>query len=179
MDAHTALWQVRQMSPAAPSPFWTFSLEIYGRPGVPPACLTLQGESGVDVNILLFGLFMARSGRSLSVADFRTIDTTMEPWRIAAVVPLRSVRTFLKTPPAAFAHEATEALRTRVKAVELEAERLQQEALFAHFPAAECGAPAAALHETARANIAAYGGFLGKSFDEAAVGTILGAFSPA
>jgi len=35
---------------ASPSSFWTFSLSVYGQPGVPAACLTLQDEGGADVN---------------------------------------------------------------------------------------------------------------------------------
>ena len=158
------------------SPFWTFSLAIYGKPGVPPACLTLQGESGVDVNVLLFGLFLASRGRALGAGDFAKIDAVVEPWRRAAVVPLRQVRTFLKTPPEAFAGDAAEALRSRVKAVELEAERLQQEALYGLF-GESLGLAGEAGRETARRNVGAYATYLGKGFDEAAVAAILRAFA--
>jgi uncharacterized protein (TIGR02444 family) len=161
------------------SPFWTFSLDIYGKPGVPPACLTLQGESGVDVNVLLFGLFLASRGRALAAADFGRIDAAVAPWRAAAVVPLRQVRTFLKAPPAPFADAATEALRNRVKAVELEAERLQQEALFGLLGEAACGVPATADAATARRNVAAYADYLDRAFEAAAVETLIGAWRPA
>jgi uncharacterized protein (TIGR02444 family) len=35
-------------------PFWRFSLDLYGRPGVAPACLALQDEAGADVNLVLY-----------------------------------------------------------------------------------------------------------------------------
>ena len=38
------------------SPFWTFSLKIYGKPGVPPACLTIQDGSGVAVGRALIAV---------------------------------------------------------------------------------------------------------------------------
>ena len=47
-----------------------------------------------------------------------------------AVVPIRNVRRALKSPPPVIAPDAAEGFRTRIKAVELEAERLQQEALY-------------------------------------------------
>ena len=46
------------------------------------------------------------------------------------MIPLRALRRALKSPPALVAPAAAEAFRTRIKAVELEAERLQQEAMF-------------------------------------------------
>ena len=47
-----------------------------------------------------------------------------------AVVPIRNVRRALKSPPPVMAPDVAEGFRTRIKAVELEAERLQQEALY-------------------------------------------------
>ncbi|NDA45874.1 MAG: TIGR02444 family protein [Alphaproteobacteria bacterium] len=116
------------------SPFWTFSLETYRHSGVPVACVNLQDRCGVDVNILLFCLFLAHSGRALNVADVAQMDAALRDWRQLGVVKLREVRRFLKQPPEAFQSPQVEALRDRVKAVELEAERLQQEALFALRP---------------------------------------------
>jgi len=167
---------VTDSSPAkTKSPFWTFSLRIYGQPGVPPACLTLQDGSGVDVNVLLFSLYAASCGRGLSVGDVTAIMAFIDPWKKQAVVPLRGVRRFLKDTPAGLDAEGVEALRQRVKAVELESERLQQEALFARWPVATLGSgtePVAA----ARQNASAYESALGAKFDAAAIATLLGAF---
>ncbi len=162
--------------PQEPSPFWTFSLRIYGRPGVPAACLALQNGSGVDVNVMLFGLFLANAGRSLDAADVAAIASAVEAWKADVVVPLRRVRTLLKSSPAVVDSAGAAALRDRVKAVELEAERLQQEALFAAFPAATTGAPRA-RDTAARDGLLAYQTHLGVVFDAAAVGTILAAFA--
>ena len=157
------------------SPFWRFSLRIYGAPGVPAACLTLQDGSGVDVNVLLFGLFAASQGRQLASADVAAIATAIEPWKLGAVVPLRSVRRFLKDTPAGFETHDIPALRQRVKMMELEAERLQQEVLYSSWPMDKLGAPGPA-GEAARANVAAYAAALGAQFDSGAVETLLAAF---
>ena len=158
------------------SPFWRFSLRIYGTPGVPAACLTLQDGSGVDVNVLLFGLFAASEGRQLAGADVAAIAAAIEPWRLQAVVPLRGVRRFLKDTPAGFEAQDIPALRQRVKMMELEAERLQQEVLHSSWPVDKLGV-AAPADEAARANIQAYGAILGASLDTDAVDLLLAAFA--
>ena len=162
--------------PKEPSPFWTFSLRLYARLGVPPACLALQNGSGVDVNVMLFGLFLAEAGRGLAAADIAAIIGAVEAWKSNVVVPLRGVRTWLKTPPATIDPNGASALRDRIKAAELEAERLQQEALFAAFPAASTGAQRA-RDVAARDNLLAYQTHLGVAFDAVAVETILAAFA--
>jgi uncharacterized protein (TIGR02444 family) len=159
-----------------PSPFWTFSLRLYARPGVPPACLALQNGAGVDVNVMLFGLFLADAGRGLGPADIAAVMGVVEAWKANVVVPLRRVRTWLKSPPAAVEAAGASALRDRIKASELEAERLQQEALFAAFPLASIGAPQA-RDIAARDNLLAYQTHLGVAFDADAVGIILAAFA--
>ena len=157
------------------SPFWAFSLKIYSSPTVPPACLTLQDGSGVDVNVMLFCMFLAGAGRRISVGDGAVIEASVEDWRVSAVVPLRHVRRFLTEPPEAFRDAAT-ALRDRIKAVELEAERLQQEALYGLRPPTDWGEPDAVSRATARHNIAAYEHLIGKPFDRNAVAALLNEF---
>ncbi len=157
------------------SPFWSFSLRIYRQAGVPAACLALQDGAGVDVNVLLFGLFAAAQGRQLAAADLSAIVAFIEPWRSNVVVPLRGVRRFLRDTPQGFEQENVPALRQSVKAIELEAERLQQEALYSAWPMVGLGAQAPSL-AAARANITAYGACLGAQFDSDAVEALLAAF---
>src|SRR5687767_5117442 len=123
------------MSDAGPlsqgSPFWRFSLQFYRLPKVADACIALQEEAGADVNLMLFLLWHARQRRRLSKADVAALEAKIAAWRDATVIPLRSVRRALKSPPALVDPSTAEAFRNRIKAVELEAERLQQEAMFA------------------------------------------------
>lgn len=157
------------------SPFWTFSLRLYGKADVPAACITLQEKSGVDVNVLLFCLFAAKSGRALGVADVARIISAIDPWKAGAVIPLRAARMFLRTPPSMVDADGAAALRQRVKAIELEAERLQQEGLFKSFPAASLGATAPS-DAAARTNVQALADCLKSEFDRDALGAILAAF---
>jgi uncharacterized protein (TIGR02444 family) len=116
------------------SDFWRFSLSFYRTQDVPAACISLQDRHGLDVNIMLFALWLASMGRAVSSRDLQDADEVVRGWRAEAVVALRGVRRYLREPAAAFAGEAASALRDKVKAAELESERLQQEALFALRP---------------------------------------------
>ena len=42
--------------------FWDFSLEVYAKEGVADACLRLQDDLGIDVNMLLFCCWAGHSG---------------------------------------------------------------------------------------------------------------------
>ena len=134
----------------------------------------MQEDAGVDVNLLLFLLWHAKQRRRLSAADVAALESQIAPWRDLTVLPLRSVRRGLKSPPALVAAPTAEAFRNRIKAVELEAERLQQEAMYALAP---LGSEAVTADEAARANVAAYEGLLGVRFPQAAAETLLVAFA--
>lgn len=157
----------------APSPFWTFSLAVYGREGVPPACLDLQDQSGVDVNVLLFSLYLGSRGRALSPDDAGRIAATIEPWRSQIVAVLRTARRALKEPPAPFEGPAVDQLRAKVKAAELESERIQQEMLFVSFPVDATGRPEPDRAAACAQNVEAYRRYLGTHFDEQATAVLL------
>jgi uncharacterized protein (TIGR02444 family) len=159
------------------SPFWRFSLRFYRQPKVADACIALQEEAGVDVNLLLFLLWHATLGRTLSLIEVGEVETRIGPWRDATVIPLRTVRRALKSPPALVAPATAELFRTKIKAVELEAERLQQEAMYELARPSPLGQPAASLEEAARANIAAYAAIAGALFSKDAVETLLAALA--
>ncbi|QCG96555.1 TIGR02444 family protein [Azospirillum sp. TSA2s] len=106
------------------NPFWDFSLAVYGRPGVPACCLALQDRRGVDVNVLLFAAWAGlECGVRLSAGDLARIDGAVSGWREEMVRPLRALRRRAKA--------EDDTLYRRMKAAELEAERVQQDRLFA------------------------------------------------
>lgn len=158
------------------NPFWRFSLAFYRDPAVAEACIVLQDQAGVDVNVLLFLLWNATQNRVLSQQDVADLDRRIGAWRDATVIPLRALRRALKSPPPVIEPGEAEAFRTRIKGVELEAERLQQHTMYALVPSLRFTA-AASPGEAARANVAAYAGALARTFPPAAVETILGAFA--
>jgi uncharacterized protein (TIGR02444 family) len=164
-----------ETSTNADTPFWRFSLNFYRQTGVAEACIALQDDCGVDVNLMLFLLWLAASGRQLSVENIKELDQAVRSWRDLTIVPIREVRRKLKGAPTLVEAGKQEAFRTKIKAIELEAERLQQEALYARNRSAPLGSeahpPAAA-----RANLAAYEHALGARFAKDAVARLVSAF---
>ncbi len=158
---------------AAGSPFWRFSLQFYRLPGVAEACIALQEEAGVDVNLLLFLLWHGARQRALSAAEIAGLDQQIAGWRDLTVIPLRAIRRALKSPPALVEAGSAEAFRTRIKGVELEAERLQQEAMYHLVRASMLGEATASAASAARHNVAAYESVRGTAFAVLAVDTLL------
>ncbi len=142
------------------SAFWQFSLDFYARPQVADACLALQDSADVDVNVLLYLLFLAAHKRQIVRDDVARIDTIAAEWRAHAVLPLRTLRRKLKTGITPLPAADTDPLRSAVKRLELDAERIEQEALERLAPARTIGAAAASARAAARSNLAAYADFL-------------------
>ena len=158
------------------SSFWEFSLAFYARPGVAPACLELQDNDGIDVNVFFFLLFVAARERAVTRDDVSRIDVLVKAWRESAVVPLRTLRRRLKSGIGPFSTTETDTLRSAVKRIELEAERIEQEWLERNVPIAAFGSLAASQLAAAQANVAAYGEFMG-GLTGAPVAALLAAFA--
>jgi uncharacterized protein (TIGR02444 family) len=162
------------------SPFWTFSLGFYRMTGVPEACLQLQDRSGADVNIVLFLLWLASQKRRLRSDAVRTLADKVRAWQTGVIAPIRVLRRGLKSDPPLLDKGTAEVFRTKVKALELEAERLQQEAMYALAPDLPSD-PESSVEAAATAHIAAYQDVIGQRFDAAATDALLkalGSFSP-
>ena len=169
-----------QAAPKAPpqgSPLWTFSLDLYRSPGFSDACIRLQDEVGVDVNLVFFLLWNASLKKRLSVADVKAVDAAVADWRNMAVIPIRNIRRALKDAPILPDPGIVEDYRTRIKGLELEAERLEHEALSDFFQSRAPGEKVASAREAAQANMAAYEAYLGKTFPKQQAETILAAFA--
>jgi uncharacterized protein (TIGR02444 family) len=157
------------------TPLWRFSLHFYRQAGVSDSCIALQDACGVDVNLLLFLFWLAAGRRQLSVADIKQLDEAVRGWRDLTIVPIRDIRRNLKGAATLVEAQKQEAFRTKIKAIELEAERLQQEALFEMTRTGPLGSEAAPRN-AARANIAAYESALNARFPTRAVDVLVGAF---
>jgi uncharacterized protein (TIGR02444 family) len=137
------------------NPFWTFSLDVYARPGVAAECLHLQGAYGVDVNAMLFCAW-AGAGRGVTIGDphVAALSEKVDAWQQRAVLPLRTVRQALKEMAAL--GEPVPLLRKDVAAAELKAEQIEQAMLFAEAATLLHGAAAARPAEAVPANLAVF-----------------------
>src|SRR5271155_2481158 len=126
---------MRQPRPELEADSWAFALAVYARPGVAEACLTLQNEVGVDVLLLLMATFAAVKHRILlTPGEINALDEVCRPWREQIVWRLRTVRTELKTGPQPAPNNQTEQFRSQVKAIELAAEKLENQLLAECLP---------------------------------------------
>lgn len=105
--------------------FWRFSLLVYAQPGVAPECIALQEAAGIDVNVLLFCVWLGAERRTvLSEADLERLSQRVSAWQEQIVRPLRGVRRNLKT----FGDHQD--FSDSVKALELAGEQIEQAILF-------------------------------------------------
>jgi uncharacterized protein (TIGR02444 family) len=157
------------------TPFWRFSLHFYQQAGVSEACIVLQDDCGADVNLLLFLLWLAAERQVLSAGEVKQLDDKVRDWRSLTIIPIRDTRRKLKGAPTLVGPAKQEAFRTKVKAIELEAERLQQEALYAFTQSGPLGTQAAPP-AAARGNIAAYERVMDVNFPKKLVALLMNAF---
>lgn len=107
-------------------------MTLYAKPGVAPACLDVQERHGIDVNALLFSLWLGESGRGPVPRE--TLDTAfdaVEGWHAKVVRTLRPLRRQLKSGFDPIDGGLVQALRARIQKVEIDAEHVEQLALAA------------------------------------------------
>ena len=146
--------------------FWNFSVDLYGRPGVAAACLTLQDRREADVNIVLFCCWLAKTGRGrVSARMLARLRKSVSPWHADIVRILRALRRRLKAPDANWPPRETERLRERIKEAEIEAERIEQVMIAGlSLPAPRARA---APRRDAKASLDRYFATLGTGLDDA------------
>jgi len=109
-------------------PFWEFSLTVYAENVVKLACLALQEQRGMNINIILFACWLAKTGRGrLHKSDYIHIATSLDHWHIGITQNLRQMRrTVSKTP-------ALKPLKQTILTDELAAEHIEQLILINNF----------------------------------------------
>ncbi|MDO8278465.1 MAG: TIGR02444 family protein [Burkholderiaceae bacterium] len=109
---------------------WDFAVAFYDQPGVAPACLGLQDRCDADVVGLMFAAWTGfELGVRMTPEDFAQARRHVQAWRDHVVIPLRQVRREMKGKALSSFHPSSSPLRDKLKALELEAEKLQLEAL--------------------------------------------------
>ncbi|MDO8271891.1 MAG: TIGR02444 family protein [Gammaproteobacteria bacterium] len=126
--------------------FWDFSNRIYRKRDVSQCCLSLQNLYGLDVNLLLFACWHARSRGLFDIALVEKALTFSSAWADHVVKPLRGARRWMKAQMenSKAPHEEVLAeevlaeevlvedfhrLREQIKALELQCEKFQEHTL--------------------------------------------------
>lgn len=115
------------MSEFPAHPFWDFSLEVYMTEGVPPACVVVQENHQIDVNILLYCCWLGASGRGVTTAgELDRLKQAVDPWHQNVVRSLRAIRGRLKDgmPPAP--RDLSDSMRGRIAKIEIDCEHVEQ-----------------------------------------------------
>ena len=152
--------------------FWKYSLEVYGNPRVAKACLALQDNHQANVNLLLFFAWIARRHNRLVDQTICALSTDcMSEIDNDIVLPLRSARNAIDKRTAG--PELMD-LRQKILTLELEAEKLVQDRLYALSPEiiAQCALSSLPVQEIARRNLETYGNFLDRCFPGDAVDSL-------
>jgi len=150
---------------ATDNSFWSFSLALYAIEGVAPACLRLQDRHDLDVNLLLYCCWAGHCGVAFDALAMAGFVELSADWTAGIVQPLRKVRRALKGGFQTMPVADCEALRGTVAKLELEAERIEQDALAAALPPATPNS--ASPRAVAAANLETYLAARGVAADRA------------
>jgi uncharacterized protein (TIGR02444 family) len=100
-----------------------FSRTFYERPGIATALIALQDETGRDVNLILFAIWLGLSGRGrLTEQKLAAAEHAVYSIRVEVIEPLRALRRHLST----IVDADIQRVRERIKVVEIEAEEAAQ-----------------------------------------------------
>ena len=98
---------------------WDFASDCYSRAGVAEICLHAQDVYAADINMVLAAAWLAARDEQWARADVLALSHLCAEWRTQCLLPLRSVRRYLKH------RTGADDMYSRVKMLELEAERHQ------------------------------------------------------
>ncbi|MEE8332753.1 MAG: TIGR02444 family protein [Alphaproteobacteria bacterium] len=109
------------------NPFWNHSLQVYGGEGVSAACIALQDRHGLDVNLILYCLWIGQDGGGvLGAPDFDRLIEVSGDWNANVIQRLRAARLAIKTGFEELPTELRDSFRKRILAIEIDGERAEQ-----------------------------------------------------
>ncbi|MES3006959.1 MAG: TIGR02444 family protein [Pseudomonadota bacterium] len=121
-----------------PESFWHYAHRVYSKSGVSQCCLSLQDLYGLDVNLLLFACWHARTRGLFERALLEDALVLSAQWADHVVKPLRGARRWMKkqTESDAVLDESVLTadfyrLREQIKGLELQCEQFQENSLEA------------------------------------------------
>lgn len=108
---------------------WDWAVRVYALPGAKSAFLGLQNDYDLDINLILWRVWLADRGRAPDDAVAHAAVALSRGWRDATMRPMRAARDALAVARPPIDAAAANDLRARLLKVELDAEKLHLDAL--------------------------------------------------
>ncbi|MDR7121713.1 TIGR02444 family protein [Rheinheimera soli] len=109
--------------------FWQYSLSLY--PAIKEVCLQWQDSYGVNINLLLFVLYLDKQQQSLSEAQLQQLEDLLQHFSTEVTQSIRALRRTLPSPW--LESDMQQPLRQQLLNTELAAEKLEQQLLVQQF----------------------------------------------
>lgn len=129
------------MTRSPDNPLWDFSLSVYAEPGVSEECLVLQDRHDLNINLVLLAAYLGSVGVELTEERWEAATREIAWLDETVVRPLRGIRRALKfhaETDGGLGPRGKEVYRT-IKTAEIDAERLEQDALYRWAGGASAG----------------------------------------
>ena len=111
-------------------PFRDFSSSLYRKPGVADACLFVQDRYGLNVNVILFCIWVADIGSgTLASAQIATVLRRVADWEKQVILPLREIRRTCRKEALGVPEFLLQTFLPQIETTELEAEHVEQQVL--------------------------------------------------
>jgi uncharacterized protein (TIGR02444 family) len=108
-------------------PFRNFSLSLYRKPGVADACLFVQDRYGLNVNVILFCIWVADIGNgTLASVQITTALRRVADWEDQVIQPLREIRRTCRKEALGVPEFLLQTFLPQIETTELEAEHVEQ-----------------------------------------------------
>lgn len=109
--------------------FWQYSLSLY--PAINDLCLQWQDSYGVNINLLLFMLYLDKQQQSLTELQLQQLEDLLKHFSTEVT---QSIRTLRRTLPSPWLESTMQQpLRQQLLTTELAAEKLEQQLLVQQF----------------------------------------------
>lgn len=112
--------------------FWHFSVDFYQQQAHEQALLQLQDQAGLNVNLLIFAIWLAKQQQSLTTTQWHHLNADTQMWQTKIIQPLRQARRASKQLMIELNLEHAD-FRTQLKQNELEAEKMEQQLIIRHY----------------------------------------------
>lgn len=109
--------------------FWHYSLSLY--PAIKEMCLQWQDNFSVNINLLLFLLYLDKQQQSLSEVQLQQLEDLLKHFSTEVTQSIRALRRTLPSPW--LESDMQQPLRQQLLSTELAAEKLEQQLLVQQF----------------------------------------------